>query len=123
MTELPDLTPSTFSAILDETLPDERVNALVWHSLGYRQQDDGKWDVSAVSDTWRQDYPEPPNFIESRPATVKLTRSIPESDKQLLKEQLGFQGYQIAELTPRRTRRATAANWLLSFLKSSQTAV
>jgi hypothetical protein len=120
MAELPDLTPSTFSAILDETLSDELVNAVVWQALGYRQRSDGTWDTSAVSDAWRQDYPEPPNFIESRPATVKLTRSIPESDKQLLKEQLGFQGYQIAELTPRRTRRATAVSWLLSFLKSSQ---
>ncbi|MBC7880160.1 MAG: DUF1823 family protein [Anaerolineae bacterium] len=120
MAELPALIPSTFSAILDETLPDAMVNALVWQALGYQQREDGKWDNSAVSDTWRQDYPEPPNFIDSRPATIKLTRSIPDSDKQLLKEQLGFQGYQISELTPRRTRRATAVNWLLSFLKSSQ---
>jgi hypothetical protein len=121
MEKLPDLIPSTFSAILDETLPDATVNALLWQALGYRQCEDGRWDTSAVNDTWQQDYPEPPNFIDSRPATLKLTRSIPESDKQLLKEQLGFQGYQIAELTPRRTRRATAVNWLLSFLKSSQT--
>jgi hypothetical protein len=121
MAELPDLIPSTFSAILDETLSDATVNALLWKALGYRQEEDGRWDISAVSDTWRLDYPEPPSFVDSRPATVKLTRSIPESDKHLLKEQLGFQGYQIAELTPRRTRRATAVNWLLSFLKSSQT--
>ncbi|HAJ62505.1 MAG TPA: DUF1823 domain-containing protein, partial [Cyanobacteria bacterium UBA8543] len=65
------------------------------------------------------EYPEPPNFIESRPATVKLTRSIPQPNKQLLKEQLGFKGYKIGEFSPRQTRRATAANWLLSYMKDA----
>lgn len=57
-----------------------------------------------------------PDFIGSRPAIVKLTRSIPPAHKQLLKEQLGFAGYEIKELNPRRTRRATAVNWLLSYM-------
>ncbi|MCY7274705.1 MAG: DUF1823 family protein, partial [Phormidesmis sp. CAN_BIN44] len=30
------------------------------------------------------------------------------------KEKLGFAGYKVDELTPRKTRRATIANWLLS---------
>jgi hypothetical protein len=47
---------------------------------------------------------------------VALTRSIPKQHKQLLKEQLGFGGYRIGELYPRRTRRATAVNWLLAHL-------
>jgi hypothetical protein len=34
----------------------------------------------------------------------------------LLKQQLGFGGYRISELYPRRTRRATAVNWLLADL-------
>ena len=34
---------------------------------------------------WFDAYPEPPLFVESRPATVKLTRSIPAENKQLLK--------------------------------------
>ena len=34
--------------------------------------------------------------------------------KQLLKEKLGFKGYKIGEFSPIETRRATAANWLLS---------
>jgi hypothetical protein len=48
---------------------------------------------------------------------VKLTRSIPQENKQLLKEQLGFKGYKLGEFGPRQTRRATAANWLLSYMK------
>ena len=47
---------------------------------------------------------------------MKLTRSIAKEHKQLLKEQLGFAGYRIGELYPRRTRRATAVNWLLAHL-------
>ncbi len=47
---------------------------------------------------------------------MKLTRSIAKEHKQLLKEQLDFGGYKIGELYPRRTRRATAVNWLLAHL-------
>jgi hypothetical protein len=50
---------------------------------------------------------------------VKLTRSIGQANKQLLKEQLGFKGYKIGEFGPRQTRRATAANWLLSYMKDA----
>ena len=57
-----------------------------------------------------------PQFIAERPPSVALTRSIPKEYKQLLKEQLGFGGYRIGELYPRRTRRATAVNWLLADL-------
>jgi hypothetical protein len=42
--------------------------------------------------------------------------SIAREHKQLLKERLGFAGYRIGELYPRRTRRATAVNWLLAQL-------
>ena len=55
-------------------------------------------------------------MIAERPASVALTRSIPKQHKQLLKQQLGFAGYTIAELYPRRTRRATAVSWLLAHL-------
>jgi hypothetical protein len=44
-----------------------------------------------------------------------LTRSIPAAHKQLLKQELGFKGYQVGELVPRRTRRATAVSWLLAW--------
>jgi hypothetical protein len=53
-------------------------------------------------------FPLGPELIAQRPASVRLTRSIPKPLKQLLKEQLGFAGYKIGGLYPRRTRRATA---------------
>ena len=42
-----------------------------------------------------------------------MTRSIPKDHKQGLKKILNFKGYKINELYPRRTRRATAVNWLI----------
>ena len=42
-----------------------------------------------------------------------MTRSIPKDYKQGLKIFLDFKGYKINELYPRRTRRATAVNWLI----------
>ena len=118
MAELPALTTDTIWDILQDTVDDDIANRLVWHGLGYRYSDTDKtWDTTAVAAEWRDEYPEPPNFIDSRPATVKLTRSIPKADKQLLKEELGFGGYTVSELVPRKTRRATMANWLLSYLK------
>ncbi|HEY9632972.1 MAG TPA: DUF1823 family protein [Coleofasciculaceae cyanobacterium] len=118
MTALPPLNTETIWAILQEEIDDDTVNRLVWYCLGYRYDSvDQKWDVTKVSPEWKEEYPEPPNFIESRPATVKLTRSIPSENKQMLKEQLGFKGYKIGEFGPRQTRRATAANWLLSYMK------
>ncbi len=110
--ELPPLNDETIWAILNETITDTQVNQLLWHYLGYRFVDQ-TWDTSQVAPDWVETYPTPPDFIASRPATVKLTRSIPPEQKQLLKTQLGFKGYQIGEFGPRQTRRATAANWLL----------
>jgi hypothetical protein len=105
---------------MNEEIADDTVNKLIWHYLGYRYDSTGnQWDITYVAPEWQQEYPEPPNFIESRPATVKLTRSIPPANKQLLKEQLGFKGYKIGEFGPRQTRRATAANWLLSYMKDA----
>ncbi|MGC1395871.1 MAG: DUF1823 family protein [Coleofasciculaceae cyanobacterium] len=119
MAELPPLNTETIWAILHEEIDDDTVNKIVWHYLGYRYNSvTMSWDITKLSPEW-QDYPEPPNFIESRPATVKLTRSIPATNKQLLKEQLGFKGYKVGEFGPRQTRRATAANWLLSYLKQA----
>jgi hypothetical protein len=118
MTDLPLLSTNTVWAILNDKLDDDTTNRLVWHYLGYRYRSEvDEWDASSVSGDWREKYPEPPNFIESRPATVQLTRSIPKSNKQLLKEALGFKGYSVDQLVPRLTRRATMANWLLSYMK------
>lgn len=118
VSQLPPLTAETIWAILNEEIDDGTVNQLVWHYLGYRY--DGAtqtWDATAVDPSWREDYPEPPDFIESRPATVKLTRSIAPENKQLLKEKLGFKGYKIGEFGPRQTRRATMANWLMGYME------
>lgn len=116
MLHLPPLNQDTCWAILNDEIDDTTANQLVWHTLGYRYDEaTDTWDTQAVSPDWRNTYPEPPNFIESRPATVKLTRSIPKENKQLLKEVLGFKGYKVNELVPRKTRRATIVNWLLSY--------
>ncbi len=120
MSNLPPLSTDTIWAILNDEVDDATVNQLVWHYLGYHyNQSTGHWDTARVAPEWREEYPEPPDFIESRPATVKLTRSIPPENKQLLKEQLGFKGYKIGEFGPRQTRRATAANWLLSYMQQN----
>jgi hypothetical protein len=118
MSNLPPLNTETIWAILNEEIDDAIVNKLVWYYLGYRYDETtGQWDTSKVLAEWRDEYPEPPNFLENRPPTVKLTRSIPAENKQLLKEKLGFKGYKIGEFGPRQTRRATAANWLLSYMQ------
>ena len=115
--ELPPLTTDTVQGVIDETLDDETLHRLVWHYLGYRYDAATQsWNLDAVEEAWREKYPEPPLFIESRPATVQLTRSIPKPYKQLLKEKLGFKGYTIDQLVPRLTRRATMAGWLLSYM-------
>ncbi len=122
MPELPPLTNATLWAILHDELDDSTVNQLVWQALGYCYDEAcHQWSHAAVPQDWGSAYPEPPDFIASRPATVKLTRSIPSENKQLLKEELGFPGYQVNELVPRKTRRATIVNWLLSYrrLKAS----
>ncbi len=121
MENLPPLTTDTLWNILHEKLEDDMVNRLVWHYLGYRYNaDQDQWCLDEVEASWAEKFPTPPNFIDSRPATVQLTRSIPKEDKQLLKEYLGFQGYKVDQLIPRLTRRATMTNWLLSYMQRHQ---
>jgi Domain of unknown function (DUF1823) len=110
---LPPLTYETLWGILKDSIDDDTTHRLVWHYLGYRQNPATQAWENADSE-WSSVYPTPPPFIESRPATIKLTRSIPAENKQLLKTQLGFSGYTVNELIPRKTRRATIVNWLLS---------
>ncbi|MBD1943384.1 DUF1823 family protein [Coleofasciculus sp. FACHB-712] len=121
MSNLPPLNTETIWAILNDEIDDATVNQLVWQCLGYRYDAAAnQWDASEVPPEWRDEYPQPPDFIENRPPTVKLTRSIPAENKQLLKEQLGFKGYKLGEFGPRQTRRATAANWLLSYMQTTR---
>jgi hypothetical protein len=119
MADLPTLNIDTIWAILNEEIDDGIVNQLVWYYLGYRYDEVSQfWNIGAVVADWGKKYPEPPDFIANRPPTVKLTRSIPPEKKQLLKEKLGFKGYKLGEFGPRQTRRATVANWLLSYLET-----
>jgi hypothetical protein len=117
MADIPPLNTQTLWAILNEKIDDDTVNQLLWHYLGYRYNlATSQWDTTQVSPEWQNEYPQPPDFFDSRPAAMKLTRSIPQENKQLLKEKLGFKGYKIGEFGPRQTRRATAANWLFSYM-------
>ncbi len=117
MTALPPLNQETIWQILNNQIDDNTANQLVWYYLGYRYNSDTQnYDNSLVEDSWKNEYSQPPDFIANRPPTVKLTRSIPPENKQLLKEKLNFKGYKIGEFSPRETRRATIANWLLSYL-------
>ncbi|MBJ7901474.1 MAG: DUF1823 family protein [Cyanobacteria bacterium RI_101] len=115
---LPPLTEDTLWGILRQEVSDDTVNQLLAESLGYRFDPESQtWDCGAVEESWRGEYPEPPDFLENRPPMVKLTRSIPAPYKQLLKEKLGFGGYKIGEFTPNHTRRATAVSWFLYLLE------
>ena len=117
MSNLPPLNTETIWAIINDTIDDTTVKQLVWYYLGYRYDDITElWDYSQVASGWQDEYPQPPDFIDSRPAIMKLTRSIPPENKQVLKEKLGFKGYKIGEFGPLQTRRATLANWLLSYM-------
>lgn len=119
MSNLPALNTETIWAIINETIDDAMVNQLVWYYLGYRDiTQTGTSDTSELLPEWRDEYPQPPDFFDSRPAAMKLTRSIPKEHKQLLKEKLGFKGYKIGEFGPKQTRRATMANWLLSYMEA-----
>ncbi len=109
-------------AVLEDRISDTFVSKLIWERLGYELVQQGNSDFVAGSDTpisWSKEFPHAPQVIAKRKASVFLTRSIPKEYKQLLKEELQFPGYRINELFPRRTRRATAVNWLLAWLAVS----
>ena len=140
------LSRALLEAVLADRLSDRFVCELVWTRLGYShasspatipvapeealQPDPSAPNAAAVLPPlsipwtagpatpadWAEAFPVAPELIATRPASVRLTRSIAAEHKQLLKQQLGFAGYRIGELYPRRTRRATAVNWLLAQL-------
>ena len=101
--------------VLDDKVTDVFVCELVWERLFYtRKKILNKWVSSALTPTyWSEKFVEAPQIISERIASVHLTRSIPKDHKQGLKNFLNFTGYKINELYPRRTRRATAVNWLI----------
>ena len=88
---------------------------MVWERLFYtREKNTNDWIPSELTPAyWSEKFIEAPQIISERLASVHLTRSIPKEHKQGLKNFLNFKGYKINELYPRRTRRATAVNWLI----------
>jgi hypothetical protein len=111
------LSRALLEAVLADRTSDRFVCELIWPRLGYAPDGSGTWSAGpATGGDWRESFPIEPQVIAERPPSVKLTRSIAKEHKHLLKEQLGFAGYRIGELYPRRTRRATAVNWLLAHL-------
>ena len=128
---LQELSNENLLRILMIQCSDLEVNTLVWKCLGYRYDEASKsWNNEKCFPNWRKNYPSPPDLIgmqriytaevdkPSLKANQALVRSVPVENKQSLKTHLrplGFTGYQYAELTPNKTRRAQCANWLLYF--------
>ena len=101
--------------VLEDRVSDVVVCELVWERLFYtRELSINDWVHTAFTPTyWSEKFVKAPQIISERIASVHLTRSIPKEHKQGLKNFLNFKGYKINELYPRRTRRATAVNWLI----------
>ena len=101
--------------VLEDKVSDVFVCELIWERLFYTLEPTiNEWVPSELTPTnWSEKFEEAPQLISERRASVHLTRSIPKEHKQGLKNFLNFKGYKINELYPRRTRRATAVNWLI----------
>ena len=101
--------------ILSDQVSDCFVCELIWERLFYIKETSTKEWISSeyTSSYWSGKYKKAPQIISERGASIHLTRSIPKDHKQGLKKVLNFKGYKINELYPRRTRRATAVNWLI----------
>tara|TARA_B100000073_G_C23730875_1_gene570737 strand:+ start:317 stop:787 length:471 start_codon:yes stop_codon:yes gene_type:complete len=108
-------------AILNDNVSDRFVSELIWERLFYaRENNSDHWIMSDRTPLyWREKFPSAPQIIAERRASVHLTRSIDKDHKQCLKEFLNFKGYKLNELYPRKTRRATAVNWLIYWSKKS----
>ncbi len=109
------VTKKILSLILKDKVSDVFVCELVWERLFYiYQPSTDEWISSPLTPSfWSEKFLKAPQIISERSASVHLTRSIPKDHKQNLKKILNFKGYKINELYPRRTRRATAVNWLI----------
>ena len=101
--------------VLEDKVSDVFVCELVWERLFYTKEiNENDWVSSELTPPyWAEKFEEAPQIISERIASIHLTRSIPKNHKQGLKKSLNFKGYKINELYPRRTRRATAVNWLI----------
>ena len=108
-------------SILEDKVSDRFVSELIWERLFYKKENGSDhWYASSKTPVyWSSLFDKAPLVISERKASVYLTRSIDKSNKQGLKDFLGFSGYKISELYPRRTRRATAVNWLIYWARKS----
>ena len=109
-------------SILDDQVSDIFVCELIWERLFYKKGASMEdWVSSEFTPSyWSEKYHKAPQIISERNASIHLTRSIPKNHKQGLKNILNFKGYKINELYPRRTRRATAVNWLIFWVIKSK---
>ena len=109
-------------SILDDQVSDVFVCELIWERLFYKKETTTEdWICSKHTPSfWSEKYNKAPQIISERGASIQLTRSIPKDKKQGLKKVLNFKGYKINELYPRRTRRATAINWLIFWGEESK---
>jgi len=114
VSELWPLSRELLLQILEDRCSDQFVCERIWERLGYVPSSEHWVAGAATPQEWAEAFPQAPQVIAERPASVRLTRSIAKEHKQLLKQQLQFAGYRIGELYPRRTRRATAVSWLLA---------
>ena len=116
VSELWPLSRELLLQILEDRCTDQFVCERIWERLGYVPAAE-HWAAGGNTPAeWAEAFPQAPQVIAERPASVRLTRSIAKEHKQLLKQKLHFAGYRIGELYPRRTRRATAVSWLLAWL-------
>ncbi|KGG16573.1 MULTISPECIES: DUF1823 family protein [unclassified Prochlorococcus] len=118
MNDLWPLSRELYLTILSDRISDSFVCKLIWERLDYKPSSDELERFYAGPNTplyWSEKFPEAPQVIARRSASIHLTRSIPREYKQSLKNCLGFKGYKVEDLYPRRTRRATAVNWLLAW--------
>ena len=108
-------------AIINDQVSDRFVCELVWERLFYQKDENSEnWRYTQKTPIyWSNNYIQAPQIIAERKASVYLTRSINKFNKNIIKEYLNFKGYKINELYPRRNRRATAVNWLISWAKDS----
>ena len=109
------LSKELFFSILNDQVSDVFVCELIWERLFYVKKTSTKDWISGeyTPPYWSEKYNNAPQILSERGAAIHLTRSIPKDHKQGLKNVLNFKGYKINELYPRRTRRATAVNWLI----------
>ncbi len=75
--------------ILADRITDRFVTRLIWERLDYQPSDrnDEAWVAGKNTPvSWSKSFPEAPEVISQRNASVHLTRSIPKEYKQLLKQ-------------------------------------